>query len=98
MNPRSYDLGKQGRLAFNKKLGIILSSKQPTLTGLDILYATDYLIKVEKGFFKTDDIDHLKNRRVRTSGELIQIQIGVGLVRLEKSIRDNFKKITRLIS
>jgi len=89
MNPRSYDLGKQGRVAFNKKLGISIASNQLTLTGLDVLYATDYLIKVEKGIFKTDDIDHLKNRRVRTSGELIQIQIGVGLVRLEKFIRYN---------
>jgi len=89
MNPRSYDLGKQGRIAFNKKLGLTIASQQLTLTGLDVLYATDYLIKVEKGIFKTDDIDHLKNRRVRTSGELIQIQIGVGLVRLEKFIRYN---------
>jgi len=86
MNPRSYDLGKQGRIAFNKKLGLTIASHQLTLTGLDVLYATDYLIKVEKGIFNTDDIDHLKNRRVRTSGELIQIQIGVGLVRLEKFI------------
>nr|YP_005089840.1 beta subunit of RNA polymerase fragment 1 [Dunaliella salina]ACS95103.1 beta subunit of RNA polymerase fragment 1 [Dunaliella salina] len=89
MNPRSYDLGKQGRIAFNKKLGLTIASHQLTLTGLDVLYATDYLIKVEKGIFNTDDIDHLKNRRVRTSGELIQIQIGVGLVRLEKFIRYN---------
>lgn len=89
MNPRSYDLGKQGRVAFNKKLGLSIASNQLTLTGLDVLYATDYLVKVEKGIYKTDDIDHLKNRRVRTSGELIQIQIGVGLVRLEKFIRYN---------
>jgi len=89
MNPRSYDLGKQGRVSFNKKLGLTIASHQLTLTGLDVLYATDYLIKVEKGIFDTDDIDHLKNRRVRTSGELIQIQIGVGLVRLEKFIRYN---------
>jgi DNA-directed RNA polymerase beta subunit len=92
MNPRSYNLGKQGRLAFNKKLSLNISTNQTTLTGLDVLYATDYLIKVEKGIFKIDDIDHLKNRRVRTSGELIQIQVGVGLVRLEKSIRENLNK------
>ena len=87
MNPRSYDLGKQGRISFNKKLGLTIASDQLTLTGLDVLYATDYLIKVEKGIYNIDDIDHLKNRRVRTSGELIQIQIGVGLVRLEKFMR-----------
>ncbi len=94
MNPRSYNLGKQGRLSFNKKLGLNILPNQTTLTGLDVLYATDYLIKVEKGIFKIDDIDHLKNRRVRTSGELIQIQVGIGLVRLEKSIRENLNKIT----
>lgn len=93
MNPRSYNLGKQGRLAFNKKLALNINTNQTTLTGLDVLYATDYLIKVEKGFFKIDDIDHLKNRRVRTSGELIQIQVGIGLVRLEKSIRENLDKL-----
>jgi DNA-directed RNA polymerase beta subunit len=93
MNPRSYNLGKQGRLAFNRKLGLNISTIQTTLTGLDVLYATDYLIKVEKGIFKIDDIDHLKNRRVRTSGELIQIQIGVGIVRLEKAIRENLNKL-----
>lgn len=87
MNPRTYDLGKQGRIAFNQKLGLNIASHQLTLTGLDVLYATDYLIKVDKGIYNIDDIDHLKNRRVRTSGELIQIQIGVGLVRLEKFIR-----------
>jgi DNA-directed RNA polymerase beta subunit len=96
MNPRTYDLGKQGRLSFNRKLGLTISANQTTLTGLDVLYATDYLIKVAKGIYKTDDIDHLKNRRVRTSGELIQIQVGVGLVRLEKSIRDAFTKITTM--
>lgn len=92
MNPRAYDLGKQGRLAFNRKLDLNISSTQTTLTGLDLLYATDYLLKVEKGVFKIDDIDHLKNRRVRTSGELIQIQIAVGVVRLEKIIREKLNK------
>ena len=92
MNPRSYDLGKQGRVAVNKKLGLNIAYNQLTLTPLDLLYATDYLIQVEKGFKKIDDIDHLKNRRVRTSGELIQIQIGIGLVRLEKVIREKMNK------
>nr|ALO20847.1 beta subunit of RNA polymerase [Chlamydomonas nivalis] len=89
MNPRTYDLGKQGRLNFNRKLGLSISSNQTTLTAQDVLYATDYLLKLEKGLKKIDDIDHLKNRRVRTSGELLQIQIGIGLIRLEKIIRNN---------
>jgi DNA-directed RNA polymerase subunit beta len=91
MNPRTYDMGKQGRISFNKKLGLSLS--QTTLTAQDLLFATDSLLKLEKGLKKTDDIDHLKNRRVRTSGELIQIQIGTGLMRLEKGIRDKMTKL-----
>nr|YP_010564966.1 RNA polymerase beta subunit I [Chlamydomonas chlamydogama]UZA61965.1 RNA polymerase beta subunit I [Chlamydomonas chlamydogama] len=94
MNPRVYDLGKQGRSAFNRKLGLKIHQTQLTLTPQDLLYATDYLIKVEKGLKPLDDIDHLKNRRVRTSGELIQIQVGTGLVRLEKAIKEKMNKIS----
>ena len=92
MNPRNYDLSKQGRLAFNRKFGLNVNENQLTLTAQDLLYATDYLLKVEKGIKTLDDIDHLKNRRVRTSGELIQIQIGIGLGRLEKVIREKLNK------
>jgi DNA-directed RNA polymerase subunit beta len=93
MNPRTYDLGKQGRYAFNHKFGLKISPNQLTLTGQDLLYATDYLIKVEKGLKKIDDIDHLKNRRVRTSGELLQIQVGIALVRFEKILREKMNKL-----
>ena len=93
MNPRTYDIGKQGRISFNKKLGLNFSLTQTTLTGQDLLFATESLMKLEKGLKKTDDIDHLKNRRVRTSGELIQIQIGIGLIRLEKMIREKINKV-----
>nr|ALO21439.1 beta subunit of RNA polymerase [Golenkinia longispicula] len=95
MNPRTYDLGKQGRISFNKKLNLALSINQTTLTPKDVLFATEYLIKVEKGLKQVDDIDHLKNRRVRTSGELIQIQFGIGLLRLEKTIRDKINKFPK---
>jgi DNA-directed RNA polymerase subunit beta len=91
MNPRTYDLSKQGRLNFNKKFNLSISPYQTTLTAQDILAATNHLLKVEYGFKKVDDIDNLKNRRVRTSGELIQIQLGIGLVRLEKTIREKIK-------
>lgn len=93
MNPRTYDLGKQGRYAFNHKFGLKISPNQLTLTGQDLLYATDYLIQVEKGLKKIDDIDHLKNRRVRTSGELLQIQVGIALVRFEKILREKMNKL-----
>jgi DNA-directed RNA polymerase beta subunit len=93
MNPRTYDLGKVGRLNFNKKFNLAISLNQTTLTPQDLLLATDYLILVSKGLRELDDIDHLKNRRVRTAGELIQLQIGIGLVRLEKSVREKMNKI-----
>nr|YP_009184695.1 beta subunit of RNA polymerase [Oogamochlamys gigantea]ALO62809.1 beta subunit of RNA polymerase [Oogamochlamys gigantea] len=96
MNSRTYDLGKLGRFNFNKKLGLSIAPTNCTLTPQDLLYATDYLIKVEQGVKKIDDIDHLKNRRVRTSGELVQIQIGTGLIRLEKEIREKLNGISLL--
>jgi len=98
MNPKNYDLGKQGRLAINKKLGLNIASNQLTLTPQDLLYAVNYLIQVEQGFKNVDDIDHLKNRRVRTSGELIQIQIGIGIGRLEEFIRDKMNETKSQIS
>ena len=96
MNPRTYDLGKEGRLSLNKKLGLTISPKQNTLTAQDLLAITDYLMRVEKGLNPIDDIDHLKNRRVRSSGELIQIQFGIGLLRLEKIIREKLANLDAL--
>ena len=98
MNPKNYDLGKQGRLAINKKLGLNIAYNQLTLTPQDLLYAINYLIKVEKGIENIDDIDHLKNRRVRTSGELIQIQIGTGLIRLEQFICEKMNEYAEQFS
>nr|YP_009532053.1 RNA polymerase subunit beta [Yamagishiella unicocca]AXZ97252.1 RNA polymerase subunit beta [Yamagishiella unicocca] len=98
MNPRTYDLGKVGRLNFNTKLKLSISSNITTLTPQDFLAATNYLILVSKGLRELDDIDHLKNRRVRTSGELIQMQIGVGLVRLEKTIREKMSHVSGISS
>jgi DNA-directed RNA polymerase subunit beta len=87
MNPRTYDLGYKGRFALNKKLNLTISPNQTTLTAQDLLFSTDYLMKVEKGIHPVDDIDHLKNKRIRSAGELIQMQFGVGLMRLEKTMR-----------
>lgn len=91
-NPRTYDLGRLGRVRLNKKLGLSIPLTHCTLTPQDVLFAIDYLINLEYGFGCLDDIDHLKNRRVRASGELIQNQFGTGLIRLEKIIREKMKK------
>ena len=87
MNPRMYDLGKQGRLSINKKLGLTISAEQTTLTALDLLLVTDYLMKMQEGVYEVDDIDHLKNKRVRSSGECLQEIFSIGFLRLERSVR-----------
>lgn len=90
MNPQMYDLGKQGRFSINKKLGLTISPEQTTLTALDLLLATDYLMKMQDGIYEVDDIDHLKNKRVRSSGECLQEIFSIGFLRLERSIRFKF--------
>lgn len=87
MNPRNYDLGQSGRRALNQQLGLALPLHQTTLTAQDILRVAQGLLEVEDGLRPLDDIDHLNRRRVRTAGELLQIQIGVGLLRLEVQVR-----------
>jgi len=85
---RYYDLGHVGRLKVNKKLQLNISEKTNTLTYQDIIAILDYLITItnEKGV--ADDIDHLKNRKVRSLGELLQNQFRVGLNRLERTIKE----------
>ena len=88
MDPARYDLTQLGRTRLNKKLGL---SGNPTTTILrtaDILGTVNYLVSLHFGKGSLDDIDDLKNRRVRTSGELIQEQLSVGLSRLERIVRE----------
>jgi DNA-directed RNA polymerase beta subunit len=85
---RTYDLSYSGRTQLNKKFNSYISRDTCVITPQDLLSAVDYLIKVQKGIGLVDDIDDLKNRRVRTSGELIQNQLGTGFIRLEKLIRE----------
>lgn len=94
MNPKTYDLGRTGRLSLNKKLGLTLALTQTTLTSQDVMAATNRLIDVARGAFDIDDIDHLKNRRVRTAGDLLQAQFGLGLLRVDKTVRS---KLDRMI-
>ena len=95
MNPRTYNLGLLGRMRLNKKFGLLISDKQLTLTRHDIFCAIDYLISLKHGLTSVDDIDNLKNRRVKASGELIQNQLSTGLIRLEKTIREKMKKVKK---
>lgn len=92
-NNPSYDLGKIGRLKLNKRLGINLPLNINFLTSLDILKTIDNLIDVSFFNEKLDEIDSLENRRVRSVGELLQLQVRVALTRLSKNFSRNEKLI-----
>ncbi len=87
-NPDYYDLGRVGRLKLNYKLNLDVPLDVQILRKEDIMETVKYLLKLKCGKGEVDDIDHLGNRRVRTIGELIENQYRIGLVRMEKAIRE----------
>src|SRR5438034_5916679 len=87
-NSKRYDLSPVGRLKLNKKLGLDLPLEKRTLTAEDIIEVVRYLVNLKAGKGDVDDIDHLGNRRVRSVGELLENQFRLGLVRMERSIRE----------
>lgn len=87
-NPERYDLSVVGRLKLNYKLGLDIPLEHRTLTKEDILEVVRYLIELRNGRGNIDDIDHLGNRRVRAVGELLENQYRVGLVRMERAIKE----------
>ncbi|HET6369789.1 MAG TPA: DNA-directed RNA polymerase subunit beta, partial [Nitrospiria bacterium] len=88
-NPERYSLSRVGRLKLNHKLGVVDEDLDTTvLRYQDILRVIRYLINLKNGAGEADDIDNLGNRRVRTVGELIENQFRMGLVRVERAIRE----------
>jgi DNA-directed RNA polymerase subunit beta len=87
-NPRRYDLGKVGRYKVNKRLGRAGVTEERVLIPEDLIAIIREVIKLNNGGGRSDDIDHLGNRRVRTVGELIQNQFRIGLLRMERVIRE----------
>jgi DNA-directed RNA polymerase subunit beta len=87
-NAERYDLSPVGRLKINYKLGLATPLDHTTLTKEDILQVVRYLIDLRNGKGTIDDIDHLGNRRVRAVGELLENQYRVGLVRMERAIKE----------
>ncbi|TXB65215.1 DNA-directed RNA polymerase subunit beta [Vicingus serpentipes] len=83
-----YDLGEVGRFRINKKLGLDLDENARTLSRQDIIEIVKYLIELINSKTIVDDIDHLSNRRVRTVGEQLHNQFGVGLSRMARTIRE----------
>jgi DNA-directed RNA polymerase subunit beta len=94
-NFRRYDLGRVGRYKFNKKLdavagrlGVELPREQRTITREDIAAIVGHLVECNRGLHPKDDIDHLGNRRIRANGELIQNAFRIGLLRMERVVRE----------
>jgi len=85
---RRYDLSAVGRLKFNQKLRKKTSLKKTVLEPEDFFDVLSYLMRLHDGQETLDDIDHLGNRRVRRVGELVENQIRIGLVRMEKAIKE----------
>ena len=83
-----YSLGEVGRYRLNKKLGLDISENVQVLTKEDIISIIKYLIELVNSKAEVDDIDHLSNRRVRTVGEQMAAQFGVGLARMARTIRE----------
>lgn len=87
-DPERYDLSRVGRMKINYKFGMNIPVDQTILTKEDILMAAKYLVELNNGKGKVDDIDHLGNRRVRAVGELLENQFRVGLVRMERAVKE----------
>ncbi|MCL6566160.1 MAG: DNA-directed RNA polymerase subunit beta [Acidobacteriia bacterium] len=87
-DPRKYDFSKVGRLKFNIKLGLDTPLEKRTLDLSDFVAAIRYLFRLRKNIGTVDDIDHLGNRRVRAVGELLENQFRIGLVRMERAIKE----------
>ncbi len=85
---KRYDLGEVGRYRINRKLGLDTAEDVKVLTKQDIICIIKYLIQLINSKADVDDIDHLSNRRVRTVGEQLYAQFGVGLARMARTIRE----------
>ena len=90
-DPEAYDLSEVGRIKINHKFGISMEECPPSfrvLTHKDVLSTVKHLIDLKNGRGVVDDIDHLGNRRVRSVGELLENQYRIGLVRMERAIKE----------
>ena len=85
---KRYDLGEVGRYKINRRLGLDVNLDSKVLSKDDIITIIKYLVRLTNGKAEIDDIDHLSNRRVRTVGEQLFAQFGVGLARMARTIRE----------
>jgi len=94
LDGRRYDLGKVGRYLMNKKLGMDRPLSKRTLDLVTLTEIVKALLAVKGGRRETDDIDHLSNRRVKLIGELLQHQVRVGLLRVERTFMERYSLIS----
>ena len=87
-NPERYDLSDVGRMKFNKRLGRSSIEGNSVLENEDIVDALKTLVAIRNGKEQVDDIDHLGNRRVRSVGEMVSNQYRIGLIRVERAVRE----------
>ncbi|MEC8356240.1 MAG: DNA-directed RNA polymerase subunit beta [Pseudomonadota bacterium] len=87
-SPERYDLSAVGRMKFNRRLGRPESTGAPVLDTDDIVDVLKNLVGIRNGFGSVDDIDHLGNRRIRSVGEMAENQFRVGLVRVERAVKE----------
>ena len=87
-NPQKYDFSRVGRLKLNTKLGFDTPLDEKVLSSRDFYEVIRYLLKLRRNPSNVDDIDHLGNRRVRSVGELLENQFRIGLVRMERAIKE----------
>jgi len=87
-DPKRYDLSPVGRLKLNKRMNIVVPLETRVLTDNDIVEIVKYLFNLRTGRGEVDDIDHLGNRRIRRVGELLENQFRIGLVRMERTIKE----------
>ncbi|ACZ19424.1 DNA-directed RNA polymerase, beta subunit [Thermanaerovibrio acidaminovorans DSM 6589] len=95
---RRYNLGRVGRYKLNRRLGLQVDDEQRLLTVEDVVAIVNGLLKLRDGLEREDDIDHLGNRRVRAIGELLQNQVRIGLLRMERIAKERMTTIPDLSS
>ncbi len=97
-DPKRYDMGRVGRYKLNRKLGVGVPEAIHTLTLDDLLGGINYVLRMDKGEEENlgaDDIDHLRNKRVRAVGELLQNQLRGGMLRMERVARERLTSLDR---
>jgi DNA-directed RNA polymerase subunit beta len=90
-DPDRYDLGSVGRIKLNERLSLNIDENVKVLENEDIVKTVGYLLKLKMGNGYTDDIDHLGNRRIRAVGELLENQYRIGLIRVERAVKEKLQ-------